>query len=154
MSILVKCFSLYQFSLQKTCKQQGAFLASVHDKNEDNFIKSLIRSQTGQDHPTWLGGSQTVSVFELVLNLSQCSTCSLYSLWDSRYSFQIVVLQVLKCWVWSDGSAFDFAPWAKGEANGSGRCLQTNYEGNKITGLLKISQRFPDCLLVSTCSSH
>ncbi|KAL6466280.1 hypothetical protein MHYP_G00264130 [Metynnis hypsauchen] len=76
------------------CRQHGAFLASVHDKNEDDFIKNLIRSQTGKDRTAWLGGQK-----------------------------------IDKLWVWTDLSAFKFSAWAKGQPNGSGRCLQTNYKG-------------------------
>ncbi|XP_036418623.1 galactose-specific lectin nattectin-like [Colossoma macropomum] len=93
---------------ERTCKQSGAFLASVHDKNEDNFIKSLIKRHTGQDRPTWLGGSQNV----------------------------------LNRWVWSDGSAFNFSPWTKGEPNGSGRCLQTNYNGGWDDHVCTVKQSF------------
>ncbi|KAL6466282.1 hypothetical protein MHYP_G00264150 [Metynnis hypsauchen] len=76
------------------CRQHGAFLASVHDKNEDDFIKNLIHKHTGQDRPAWLGGKQ-----------------------------------IDKLWVWADHSPFKFSAWAKGQPNGSGHCLQTNYKG-------------------------
>ncbi|XP_036418617.1 galactose-specific lectin nattectin-like [Colossoma macropomum] len=32
-------------------------------------------------------------------------------------------------WVWSDGSDFDFSKWTRGQPDGSGRCLQINYNG-------------------------
>ncbi|KAL6466276.1 hypothetical protein MHYP_G00264090 [Metynnis hypsauchen] len=89
------------------CRQHGAFLASVHDKNEDDFIKNLIRSQTGQDRTAWLGGKQ-----------------------------------FLRGWIWTDLSAFKFSAWAKGEPNGSGRCLQTNYNGGWDDHVCTVEQPF------------
>ncbi|KAL7836091.1 hypothetical protein AOLI_G00273750 [Acnodon oligacanthus] len=41
---------------ESTCVQNNANLASVHSENEDAFIKRLIWTQAGRDHPTWLGG--------------------------------------------------------------------------------------------------
>ena len=118
--------------------EYGAHLASVHSENEHDFIKRLIYTQTGYNRPSWLGGynSHMVSVFELVLNLSQGSVCSVYSLGDSGYSFQIAVLQVPRRWFWTDESPFDFSLWTQGQPDGSGHCLQTNYYGNEIKVLL------------------
>ncbi|XP_036418616.1 galactose-specific lectin nattectin-like [Colossoma macropomum] len=80
---------------EKVCMQSGALLASVHNNNEEKFIKRLIQSHTGEDRPTWLGGKPS----------------------NAGY------------WVWSDGSDFDFAKWTPGQPDGSGRCLQINYNG-------------------------
>ncbi|XP_036412536.1 galactose-specific lectin nattectin-like [Colossoma macropomum] len=41
---------------EKTCVRNNAHLASVHDENEDNFIKRLIHAQSNKNIATWLGG--------------------------------------------------------------------------------------------------
>ena len=59
--------------------QSAALLASVHDINEDKFIKRLIQSHTGQDRPTWLGGKKSVSVFKCWISPSVLCAQSLLS---------------------------------------------------------------------------
>ncbi|XP_036411753.1 galactose-specific lectin nattectin-like [Colossoma macropomum] len=41
---------------EKTCLRNDAHLASVHDENEDNFIKRLIHAHSNKNIATWLGG--------------------------------------------------------------------------------------------------
>ncbi|KAI4875418.1 hypothetical protein NFI96_032940, partial [Prochilodus magdalenae] len=47
---------------EEDCMQYEAHLASVHDGNENRFIKLLIKSQTGQNSPTWIGGYNSPAV--------------------------------------------------------------------------------------------
>ena len=113
---------------------------------------SLIFSQAGG---VWLGGyTDSVSVFELVLNLSHCSSCLVSSLWGSGYSFQIALLQVSSIWLWTDFSDFDHTNWSQGEQNGSRKCLQIYNNVTYIPVTLKISQCFPQLLLVASAYSN
>ncbi|XP_036418619.1 galactose-specific lectin nattectin-like [Colossoma macropomum] len=44
---------------ENVCIESGAILTSVHNNNEDKFIKGLIQLHTGEDRPTWLGGKKS-----------------------------------------------------------------------------------------------
>uniref|UniRef100_A0A3P9N519 Galactose-specific lectin nattectin-like n=1 Tax=Poecilia reticulata TaxID=8081 RepID=A0A3P9N519_POERE len=43
-------------SAERTCNDFGANLASIHDNNEHDFLKKLVKTETGSFQRTWVGG--------------------------------------------------------------------------------------------------
>ncbi|KAF4088842.1 hypothetical protein AMELA_G00059370 [Ameiurus melas] len=63
-----RCFS-YQATFQdwasaeKHCLDLGAHLVSIHNEDEHQLVKSLIRAHDHQENPTWIGLNDCQTVF-------------------------------------------------------------------------------------------
>ncbi|KAK7933322.1 hypothetical protein WMY93_004218 [Mugilogobius chulae] len=60
-----RCFKLINekitwFDAEKSCHSLGANLASIHSAEENSFITDLIKTATGSNSETWIGGADAV----------------------------------------------------------------------------------------------
>lgn len=56
---------------QVSCVHLGGNLASVHSKGEYDFLKHLVRTTTGGDPETWVGGYDAAKVGDILRNPPQ-----------------------------------------------------------------------------------
>uniref|UniRef100_A0A8B9H5L8 C-type lectin domain-containing protein n=1 Tax=Astyanax mexicanus TaxID=7994 RepID=A0A8B9H5L8_ASTMX len=113
-----RCFTYFAspldwYSAEIYCVNLGANLASMHNENEYQMVKSLIRAHDPDENPAWIGLSGE----------------------DSQKDQQMLKFG----WVWSDGTRFDFTRWNSNEPNYSNNgecCVNINWaSGHKVCRL-------------------
>ncbi|KAI5104719.1 aggrecan core protein isoform X2, partial [Silurus meridionalis] len=82
------------------CLKLGGHLVSIHNRNEQELVRALIRAHDYSENLSWIG-------------LSNC---------EKKRSF-----------FWSDGTKYDYAPWAPNEPNFQWDecCVHMNYGDRK-----------------------
>ncbi|KAI5622204.1 hypothetical protein C0J50_18266, partial [Silurus asotus] len=87
-------------SAEKHCLKLGGHLVSIHNRNEQDLVRALIRAHDYSENLSWIG-------------LSNC---------EKKRSF-----------FWSDGTKYDYAPWAPNEPNFQRDecCVHMNYGDRK-----------------------
>ncbi|KAM7410989.1 hypothetical protein PAMA_021115 [Pampus argenteus] len=117
------------------CIALGGNLASIRTAEDYAILREVVNKATGKDKASWIGGYDAVKVSDLPIN-------KLYTfvMWSElcmpaaklKTANRLQLKKEEGAWTWSDGSAFEFTSWAKGEPNNylyAEHCMEMNFEG-------------------------
>ncbi|KAM7410988.1 hypothetical protein PAMA_021114 [Pampus argenteus] len=117
------------------CIALGGNLASIRTAEDYAILREVVNKATGKDKASWIGGYDAVKVSDLPIN-------KLYTFvgWSElcmpaaklKTANRLQLKKEEGAWTWSDGSAFEFSGWAKGEPNNylyAEHCMEMNFEG-------------------------
>ena len=125
------CVSVFSHRLlhQLNCIHLGGNLASIHNGNEYNWIRGIVRRASGSDVWAWIGLSDAIQVSLHLKTTDKSVTCSQCSCSAISFLFQEGK------WLWTDGSRFVFSHWAHGQPDntaGTEHCTHINFGGTNI----------------------